>query len=244
MLTRFLLAVWTESDVLCIRSHPLTLFASLCFQGDRNLIVGGEDATLGRYPYAVTLQRGFGSHVCMGSLIAPDIVLTAAHCGDMQEAHIGRDQVQSNNDISETFAIVDRRYHPRYEFEPDVFDFDYSIVKLIGESSITPIMLNRNPMFPGVGFEVTTVGWGLKNVSDTTSLANDLQEATVKAIDNEQCRGLWSAETVQDHMYCTTNDGMGVSCRGDSGAHRLKGARMAGLARCCCRRRECSTAGI
>jgi hypothetical protein len=41
----------------------------------RELLIGGETAPFGRYPYYVSLQ-----HYCGGALIAPDMVLTAGHC--------------------------------------------------------------------------------------------------------------------------------------------------------------------
>lgn len=37
-------------------------------------------APLDAYPWIVSLQRADGSHLCAGSAIAPDLVLTAAHC--------------------------------------------------------------------------------------------------------------------------------------------------------------------
>jgi len=42
----------------------------------RQLIVGGQVAQPGKYPYFVSIDNGN----CGGSLIAPDIVLTAGHC--------------------------------------------------------------------------------------------------------------------------------------------------------------------
>jgi trypsin len=44
------------------------------------LVLGGLQADKGRFPYLVSLLDDNFSHKCEGSLIAPDIVLTAAHC--------------------------------------------------------------------------------------------------------------------------------------------------------------------
>jgi secreted trypsin-like serine protease len=43
-------------------------------------IIGGTDAPEGRYPYMVALLKGDGQLECGGSLVAPDVVITAAHC--------------------------------------------------------------------------------------------------------------------------------------------------------------------
>merc|ERR1719343_1391665 len=51
-------------------------------------IVGGTEASPGEFPHQIALLRGGvgGSLMCGGSLVAPDMVITAGHCCDGQSA--------------------------------------------------------------------------------------------------------------------------------------------------------------
>ena len=61
---------------------------------DTNRIIGGNEAVEDRHAYAVSLYDNIG-HFCGGSLIAKDVVLTAAHCkGGEYFAVAGRHNIE------------------------------------------------------------------------------------------------------------------------------------------------------
>lgn len=45
----------------------------------RSLIVGGVETTIEKHPWQVSLQKN-SFHICGGSIISKDWVITAAHC--------------------------------------------------------------------------------------------------------------------------------------------------------------------
>lgn len=75
-----LLFMWmmTSMSSRCISAQQSP--SNLRTSSNRNLVIGGHDATQDRYPYYVALQNAENKTECGGTLIAPDVVLTAAHC--------------------------------------------------------------------------------------------------------------------------------------------------------------------
>ena len=57
-------------------------------------------------------------------------------------------------------------------------------------------------------------GWG--RLSSSGPLADILQEATVRTLSTEQCRGKYGENRISDNMICTVQSGTD-SCKGDSG---------------------------
>ncbi|RWS24843.1 hypothetical protein B4U80_13163 [Leptotrombidium deliense] len=88
----FTIIPWASYLVSLIFSQLLyhSILAVKCGQNiDTNSgfrIVGGKAAAQGQVPWQVSVKVGAG-HVCGGSIIAPNCVLTAAHCLDKYDSH-------------------------------------------------------------------------------------------------------------------------------------------------------------
>mmetsp|Transcript_11578 Transcript_11578/g.25015 ORF Transcript_11578/g.25015 Transcript_11578/m.25015 type:complete len:640 (-) Transcript_11578:329-2248(-) len=97
-------------------------------------IIGGSEAPSTRYPYAVSLQDRLG-HFCGGSLISPNVVLTAAHCIG-SDAYVDIYDVEWGGPL--THRISGRVKHPRYD--GGYFGWDYALIVLEG----THVTVNRH----------------------------------------------------------------------------------------------------
>ena len=176
----------------------------------------------GRYPYAVSFLTSYNQHVCGGTLVAPDLVLTAAHCqGYLEYAWVGPYDLRVGP--FDEFSVSTEYMHPLYD--PDLLPYDFMLVKLSGLSTQSYIQLNDNPNLPtgNVDDEVIVLGWGKTDSDDSNSLSPILKSADLNYVPNDICerskdpfisenyRGL-----VTDDMLCAADDGQD-SCQGDSG---------------------------
>lgn len=89
-----------------------------CRQGDP-LIVGGVPFNCS-IPWMVSLRNENDQHICAGSLIENNVVLTAAHCFDHDQravtADIGRVKLNDINDPNfDKFEIVRTIVHEDYD---------------------------------------------------------------------------------------------------------------------------------
>ena len=207
-------------------------------------IVGGGEAVEDRYSYAVSLQGYDGAHYCGGSLIARDVVLTAAHC---QGVDGPRKVVLGRHDLDETyvggeFDVWGELPHPGYDEARTDNDFMLLFLDLgddpllaAGEGVVT-VKLNSDPSVPASGQDATVVGWGDTDPSEYYSDISDvLMGVDLSIVSNDECSlagddgggggGGWfswssSYESydgkITENMMCARAAG-GDSCQGDSG---------------------------
>jgi len=186
-------------------------------------IVGGYEVNSPfEYPYLVSIlevdywtNKAF--HNCGGTLIAPDVVLTAAHCVENKAKRIvqtGRYNWNYNNGV-DGFNVLQTHIHPYFNMR-NGFDHDIALVKLSGKSSQMPVELrgeneNKN------GETVTVVGWG--KTSEYGNPSPELLEANVKTISTNDCKKFYGPY-ITDAMVCAYGYGKDA-CQGDSGGPAL-----------------------
>ncbi len=101
-------------------------------------IIGGEETT--GWPAVGAYLIGGQAGLCTGTLVAPDVVLTAAHCevlgNDADQFFLG----PSIFEAGETIAVVSTDSHPYYNAETK--EHDLAILRLEQPVEIEPMALN------------------------------------------------------------------------------------------------------
>ena len=206
-------------------------------QHHRRTIIGGSKAPAGRYSYFASLRAVFngetGSHFCGGAVIAPRVILTAAHCAggsyaEQVRAVVGRSNFDNIND-GEEIDVIQEIIHPklsRVDGKASNYDFALLILdRAVNTDKIKILQLNSKPNIP-VGTPITVIGHGYTK-EGTYSVSNKLKELEMYAISNAVCKQSKGPEwqnfedMITDQMICaedSPDDNVEEDkCSGDSG---------------------------
>jgi trypsin len=194
-------------------------------------IVGGSRASTTQYPYAVYLANSDGFQFCGGTLVAPDKVITAAHCLiDESAADLrvvaGRDDKNSNTG---TVSAVTRAWvHPRFTGVRGGSDIAVlTLAKRLRYRSAAVAGADDGQLYQA-GASGTILGWG--RTTEAGSSSRYLLAATVPVVADADCRQSY-ADFSPDSMVCAGfRDGGVDTCQGDSGGPLIVAGTLVGIA--------------
>lgn len=192
-------------------------------------IVGGENADIRQYPHQISMRYN-GRHRCGGSILASNIIVSAAHCVVELENASNLSIVAGSTRISQKaqeLPVLKFIVHEKYRTLNN--DNDVTILVLNGDfvfnEYVQPIELATER--PAAGSVVTVTGWG--TLSRGGSSPDVLQQVNVNVVDNSQCKKAYSL-MLTSRMICAAVEGGGKdACQGDSGGPLVYNNQLLGI---------------
>ncbi|XP_052608091.1 coagulation factor XI-like [Peromyscus californicus insignis] len=199
---------------------------NVCTTKIKPRIVGGTTSVHGEWPWQVTLHitSPVQGHLCGGSIIGNQWILTAAHCFSGVETsenlRVYGDIVNQSeiNEDTAFFRVQEIIIHDQYKMAET--GYDIALLKLESAMNYTdsqrPICLpskgDRNVLYT----ECWVTGWGYTRPRG--EIQNTLQKAKVPLVSNEECQTRYRKHKITNKMICAGyKEGGKDACKGDSG---------------------------
>jgi secreted trypsin-like serine protease len=180
---------------------------------ERQPIVGGTDVAMGDWPDAVVVIGNRGT--CSGTLIAPDVVLTAGHCSGIEPTQVIANTIDYARPGGVRAGVARTIAHPDWENT-----YDVSVVILASPiTSVIPRNVGASCTFNALhkNSNVHLVGFGVTNMQGTA--ANSHLKEALAAVTDPVCSGGNGCNpgVAPGGEFVAGGTGTADSCFGDSG---------------------------
>ena len=220
------------------------MLATVAGAAPASAIIAGRVSEPGAYPWMVAIldasessNDAVSGQFCGGVLVAPDRVITAAHC--LQSVTnprslrvvVGRSQLSSRQ--GETIPVKAYAVHPRsaqQSLSGPPISFDVGVLLLSRPAAVTPLVAlaaDEEAALLASKAPVRALGWGaIRQVGaseflDPFEVASDtLREADLSVVSAPDCERVNGRRVLAQSMVCVTDPVLDRSpvCHGDSGS--------------------------
>jgi len=206
----------------------LTFLVAGCHARTTNIINGTDVNFPGKYPWQISLQK-HNYHVCGGSVISDQLIVTAGHCVSGTKASdltvvTGLHDKAGHYGKPVRYTICRIYQHELYNIGVGTFAQDIAIIKLDKKiqmnTFVQKIELDRDGTYDGNSSCVLS-GWGYTLEADWEggsghTEASVLQETPTRIISNDECKGYMGEDAIYPGVVCVRT-GTAGACMGDSG---------------------------
>ncbi|MGW4771019.1 S1 family peptidase [Nocardia sp. NPDC004278] len=204
-------------------------------------IVGGDTTEASAYPWLAAVGSPLffprpSGQFCGGALIAPDRVVTAAHCVELARllpqaitVTLGRTDLRSHDGV--IVGVKEIRIHPDFresDFDGETAHHSDLAILVLDEPRPGPFLEIAAPQHDprANGDTGTIVGWGATSETDTSN--THLRSATVPIVSNATCVAAYGSAFDPADMFCAGSTAADTA-EYDSGAPLLASGRLLGL---------------
>jgi secreted trypsin-like serine protease len=167
--------------------------------GARASIIGGAPTSIDQFPFLAYIEAGNkrSGFACTGTVVAPRVVLTAAHCVEDVESGVFAQPAEykvaigvanpKQSSAENVFDVVATHVFPN--FDPGVIHGDAAILILSRPTSVPALALAGPadaPLYAG-GATVSVAGWGL-TAAENRQAPSNLRSTTMAVQSGGACK--------------------------------------------------------
>ncbi|GMH41387.1 hypothetical protein BSKO_09297 [Bryopsis sp. KO-2023] len=175
-----------------------------------------------RFPYLASLVLK-SAHHCTATLIAPKILLTAAHCVDARKVSINKMSVkffryEGSREYAQSIAVEKVKMHPQYRRGGG--GNNIALVKLASapSSATTVRYMGQGDLNLDSSERFISLGWG--RISRFSAFAEKLQEVYMPVVNRRRCARAMM-KRIPSTEFCAGMEGRGP-CLGDDGGPLIR----------------------